>query len=99
MNSVSVPITQFATNAQSIFDDVRKSGAKLITSLGKKPCVMLTAEEYVRMTDEMIDRELAQLAAERLSNFDGTTYTEQEVLDRLGITEEEIAAVGDVEIE
>ena len=45
--------------------------------------------------DVLIERE----AARRIAEGDGKVYTEKEVMDELGITEEDLASVGDVEIE
>ncbi|MBR1761059.1 MAG: hypothetical protein IJ741_07760, partial [Schwartzia sp.] len=45
--------------------------------------------------DVLIERETAR----RIAKGDGKVYTEKEVMDELGITEEDLAAVGDVEIE
>ena len=53
-----------------------------------------------RMTlEELEDMWLLKLAEERLRNSSGKLYSQEEILESLGITEEELDAMEDVEIE
>lgn len=60
--------------------------------------VIVPRELYERMMDEYTDREIERVAAERLADPGDKTYTEKEMMDMFGITEEDIKAAGDVEI-
>lgn len=60
--------------------------------------VIVPRELYERMMDEYTDREIERVAAERLAAPGDKTYTEKEMMDMFGITEEDIKAAGDVEI-
>ncbi len=52
------------------------------------------------MLEEMEDEYVSELAAERLEHADlGHCFSREEVCKEFGITEEDIANVGDVEIE
>ncbi len=61
--------------------------------------VILPRKIYEDMAEEYADRELFREAARRLASSGGQAYTEQEMMTMFGITEKDIAAVGDVEIE
>ena len=53
-----------------------------------------------RLMDELNDARLAALAAERLANLDPATLAPAEkVWERLGITQADLDAVGEVEFE
>lgn len=81
---------------KEIFENVLKNGAKEISGTG---CLLVPKELYTKLIDEFIDWSMAIEADRRLKKLDAKYYTEKEVLDSLGITEEQIAAVGDVELE
>lgn len=54
---------------------------------------------YERIIDELTDYMIECEAAKRIKEGNSRTYTEKEVMAEFGITEEDLAAVGDVEIE
>jgi hypothetical protein len=61
---------------------------------------MLAKNTGKRMTLEKIDdMRLLKLAEERLRNSSGKLYSQEEILESLGITQEELDAMEDVEIE
>ena len=100
ISATTIPLSRFVEGAQEVFEEVRRTGAKLITNGQEKPCVMMTAEEYMQLVDDLADRELELLAAERLAHPDkGKWYTMEEVMAEFGITEQDLEAIGDVEIE
>ncbi|MDR1704206.1 MAG: type II toxin-antitoxin system Phd/YefM family antitoxin [Clostridiales bacterium] len=99
-SSVSVPIARFMNGeAARVFQEVEEEGTKIVMDNGDPKCVLMTPEEYVRMKDEIEDRKLIDLVIERIDNDTGVTYSEKEVLEELGITEEDLAAIDDSEIE
>lgn len=60
----------------------------------------LDPKEYAKMIDEIEDRKLLEEAARRLKNFDPKkAIPAEEVYKKLGITEEDIEKMEDVEIE
>ena len=63
-------------------------------------CVLLSPDEYVRLMDELNDARLAALAVERMTDYDpATLVSEEKVWKRLSITDDDMAAAGEVEFE
>ncbi len=79
-----------------VFDDIRRSGTKDLLNTG---CVIMSKKLYERIMDELADYVIEREAAKRIKDGSKRLYTEKEVMEELGITEEDLAAVGDVEIE
>ena len=79
-----------------VFADVKKTGAKDLLGTG---CVIMSKDAYEKIMDELADYEIECEAARRIAAGDDEVFTEEEVLKELGITKEDMAAVGDVEIE
>lgn len=53
-----------------------------------------------RMTlEELEDMQLLRLAEDRMKNTSGKLYTQEEIMEQLGITDEELDSMDDVEIE
>ena len=106
MNVVSaiqntVPISQFNRGlAGQIFEDVKANGAKVVMKNNAAECVLLSPEEYVRLMDEVNDARLLLLASERLEKLDTSALIpEEQVWRELGLTQEELDAAGEVELE
>ena len=97
----TIPISRFNRGlAGKIFDEVRATGPKVVMRNNQPECVLLSPEEYLRMVDELEDAKLLALAEERLANYDPEKLiSEEEVWKELGLTEEDAAAVGEVEFE
>lgn len=97
----TVPITQFNRGlAGQIFEDVKAHGAKVVMKNNAAECVLLSPDEYVRLMDELNDARLAALAAERMAGYDpAALVSEEKVWERLGITDDDMAAAGEVEFE
>lgn len=97
----TVPISQFNRGrAGQIFEDVRRSGAKVVMKNNAAECVLLSPEEYVRLMDELNDARLLALADARMRDYDpGALIGEAEMNRRLGITEEDLTDVGEVAFE
>jgi len=61
-----VPITRFYRGeANKIFDEVRKSGCKIVVKNNIPTCVLLTPEKYQAMISMIEDQCLLALAKER----------------------------------
>lgn len=97
----SVPITQFNRGlAGQIFEDVKATGAKVVMKNNSAECVLLAPDEYLRIMDELNDARLAALAAERVLRLDPSTLIpEEKVWERLGITDDDLAMIPEVEFE
>ena len=88
----TIPISAFNRGlAGKIFEDVRKTGAKVVMKNNAAKCVLCSPEEYVRMVDELEDAKLYAVALERMSHYDPAKMISQEEMDAmLGITEEDL---------
>jgi PHD/YefM family antitoxin component YafN of YafNO toxin-antitoxin module len=97
----TVPITQFNRGlAGQIFEDVKATGAKVVMKNNSAECVLLAPDEYLRIMDELNDARLAALAAERALRLDPSTLIpEEKVWERLGITDDDLAMIPEVEFE
>ena len=84
----TVPITQFNRGlAGKIFEDVKRSGAKVVMKNNAAECVLLSPEEYVRLMDEVNDARLLAVATERMAHYDPSALiSEEEMNRRLGVT-------------
>jgi PHD/YefM family antitoxin component YafN of YafNO toxin-antitoxin module len=97
----TVPITHFNRGlAGKIFEEVKATGAKVVMKNNAAECVLLSPDEYVRLMDEVNDARLLAIATERMANFDPSALIpEEKVWERLGVTQEELDSIGEVEIE
>ena len=107
MNSVlsavtkTVPISQFNRGlAGKIFSDVKANGSKVVMKNNAAEVVLMPPDEYVQIMDTLNDYLLLSMAVERMSGYDPSRLISEEEMDRrLGITQEELNNVGDVEFE
>ncbi len=97
----TVPISQFNRGrAGQIFEDVKRSGAKVVMKNNTAKCVLLSPDEYVRLMDELNDARLLAIANERMQSFSpDALVSEEEVLRHLGISQAELDAADEVEFE
>lgn len=97
----TIPISLFNKGlAGKIFEDVKQSGAKVVMKNNAAECVLLSPDEYLRLIDEVNDARLLSLATERMANFDpATTVSAEALYKELGISQEDMDTVGEVEIE
>ena len=97
----TVPITQFHKGmAAQIFNEVRKSGAKVVIKNNEPECVLMSPSEYVAFMDELADARLELLALQRIAG--GAlehTCTMEEAMKEFGISEEDLADSEEVELE
>ena len=97
----TIPITQFNRGlAGKIFEEVKRNGAKVVMKNNTAECVLLSAEEYVRLMDEVNDARLLTIATERLGHSDPSTVISEADMKRLlGISAEVLADFNKVDIE
>ena len=75
-------------------------GAKVVMKNNVAECVLLSPEEYVRLMDAVNDAKLEAIAAERLAHYDPKTLVSwDEMMQELGLTEDDLAGWEDVEVE
>ncbi|MBO4468156.1 MAG: type II toxin-antitoxin system Phd/YefM family antitoxin [Clostridia bacterium] len=96
-----IPISMFNRGlAGQVFEDVKKSGAKVVVKNNAAECVLLSPEEYVKLMEEVNDARLLTLASERMANFDASkTVSEEDVLNEFGINADDVSDIQKVEIE
>ena len=107
MNSIigvinnTVSINKFNRGlAGKIFDEVKKTGAKVVMKNNTAECVLLSPKEYTDLIDELNDAHLLVIANQRLQNLDSFDLISQdEVYKRLGIKEEDLDDYDQVEFE
>ena len=86
--------------AGKVFEEVKKTGAKVVMKNNTAECVLLSPEEYIKLMDELNDTRLFAIASERMQNFDlSTTLSEEEAYRELGISDADLADADEVDIE
>ena len=97
----TIPISLFNKGlAGKIFEDVKQSGAQVVRKNTAAECVLLSPDEYLRLIDEVNDARLLSLATERMANFDpAATVSAEALYKELGISQEDMDAAHEVEIE
>ena len=97
----TVPISQFNRGlAGKIFADVKATGPKVVMKNNEAEVVLLSPDQYVQLMDLLNDYELLSLAVERMEHYDPSRLISEEEMDcELGITQEELDSVGEVEFE
>ena len=88
----TIPISQFNRGrAGQIFEEVKRSGAKIVMKNNTAECVLISPEEYLRLMDELNDARLLTLANERMQTCDAAALLDEaEVNRRLDITEADL---------
>ncbi len=97
----TVPINQFNRGlAGKIFEEVKKSGAKVVMKNNTAECVLLSPEEYAKLIDEICDARLLLLASDRMSRANlSKTVSQEEVYRELGLSAADLLGEEDVELE
>ena len=97
----TVPISQFNRGlAGKIFSDVKASGSKVVMKNNEAEVVLVSPNEYVEIMDTLNDYLLLTLAVERMASCNPDTLIPEEEMDRrLGITQEDLDNIGEVEFE
>jgi PHD/YefM family antitoxin component YafN of YafNO toxin-antitoxin module len=94
-----VPVSRFNKGeASKIFDEVSRTGIKIAVKNNQPACVLLSPARYESLLEEIEDLEL-MIEVEKRLDEGGKTYSQDEVMERLGLTQEDIDNAEDVEIE
>jgi len=99
MNSVTLVSRIIKGQAAMIFNEVAKSGVKIVINDNKPACVLLSPEMYEDIMEKLGDMDLIMEVERRLEDDDGVTIPFHEVLAGNGLTEADLADWEDVEIE
>ena len=100
----TVPITKFNRGqAGKIFGEVKSTnGIKIVMKNNEPEVVLLSPDRYNKLADaykDMQEFKLYQKVAERIKNDSGITYTHEEVMEKLGLTEQDLEDWEDIELE
>ena len=99
LNSL-VPITQFNRGqASRIFDRLHTESQLVVLKNNQPAAVILSPEEYARLSEIEEDYFLLIEATKRLGDNNTPTTPLDEVMKELGITDDELADTEDVVIE
>ena len=86
--------------AGKIFEEVKKSGAKVVMKNNAPECILLSPEDYLKLIDEVNDAKLMALAMQRMQNYDPEKTISEEEADRiLGFSKEDMDDFEGVEFE
>ena len=86
--------------AGKIFEEVARSGAKVVIKNNVPEAVILSPQEYLKLMDELNDARLLAAAVRRMENFDpAKLISEEEMNRRLGISEADLQGSAEVEFE
>ena len=97
----TVPLSQFNRGlAGKIFTDVKSHGSKVVMKNHTAEVVLVSPDEYVETIDALNDYLLLTMAVKRMESYDhSNVITEAEMRKRLGITQEELDSIEEVEFE
>ena len=95
-----VPITQFNRGqASRIFDRLHSESRLIVLKNNQPAAIILSPSEFQRLSEIEEDYTLLLEATKRLKEDSSSTYSREEVMSELNISEAELAAAGDVVIE
>lgn len=99
INSI-VPISRFNKGeANKIFDEVNKSGFKIVVKNNKPTCVLIKPETYQEMIELIENYKLYVEADKRMKNAtDSDFISSDDIFSGLGITKDELNKI-EVDIE
>ena len=97
----TIPISQFDRGlAGKIFSEVKAHGSKVVMKNNSAEAVIVPPEEYVELMNSLNDYLLLTMAVERMEKYDPSALISEEEMDKLlGIREDELDAVDEVEFE
>ena len=94
-----VPITQFNRGqASRIFDRLHSESRLIVLKNNQPAAIILSPSEFQRLSEIEEDYTLLLEATRRLKEDSSSTYSREEVMSELGISEADLAA-GDVVME
>lgn len=95
-----IPITLFNRGqAGKIFSEVKNGSLKVVIKNNEPEAIILSPKEYKSLQDRIEDLELINMSLERKNSDNGQVYTEEEVMLKYGITEEDLSGWEDIEFE
>ena len=97
----TIPISQFNRGqAGQIFSDVKKHGPKVVMKNNSAEVVLIPPDEYVEIIETLNDYLLLSMAVDRMAHYNPDTLISEEEMDkRLGITQEQLDKIGDIDFE
>ena len=97
----TVPLSHFNRGlAGKIFADVKSNGSKVVMKNNIAEVVIVPPDEYIETMDDLNDYLLLTMAVKRMESYNpSNVITEAEMRKRLGITQEELDNIGEVEFE
>ena len=97
----TVPLSHFNRGlAGKIFADVKSNGSKVVMKNNTAEVVIVSQDEYIETMDALNDYMLLTMAVKRMENYDpSNVITEAEMRKRIGITQEELDSIDEVEFE
>ena len=97
----TVPLSHFNRGlAGKIFADVKSNGSKVVMKNNTAEVVIVPPDEYIETMDALNDYLLLTMAVKRMENYDpSNVITEAEMRKRIGITQEELDSIDEVEFE
>jgi PHD/YefM family antitoxin component YafN of YafNO toxin-antitoxin module len=95
-----VPVSRFNRGeAIKIFDELARTGAKIVMKNNAPVSIIMSPKEYERMVDENENLELLLLARDRLEkNVKGSSYSIDDAMRHFEIRESDIEAAEDPEL-
>ena len=95
-----VPITQFNRGqASKIFDRLHGESRLIVLKNNQPAAIILSPAEFQRLSEIEEDYTLLLEATRRLKEDSSSTSSREDVMSKLGISEADLAAAGDVVIE
>lgn len=97
----TISLSQFNRGmAGKIFFEVKTHGSKVVMKNNNPEVVLVPPDEYLEITDALNDYLLLIMAVKRMESYDPLkVITEAEMDKCLGITQEDLDSIGEVEIE
>ena len=95
MMNAMVHITRFNKGeASKIFDEVERTGAKIVVKNNRPACVLLSPSQYETLMEMLSDYVLLAEAEKRVDASDNTdNISHEEMMRELGLTDADLADV------
>lgn len=98
-NTVSISLFNRGL-AGKIFEDVKRTGAKVVMKNNAAECVLMSPQEYINLLDELNDARLLALANARLARHSPEHAISQAQIDKeFGFDAEDLSDANEVEFE
>lgn len=95
-----VPFSEFAgRKAEDIFSEVKRDGITLVSRDGETKCALMGPDAYAQMKEELEDAWLLAEAERRIAEGDGKGIPFEKILEENGITQADLDAVSEDDLE